>query len=92
MEGVGGVAGVLSSLDASDGAEEGGEAGRGSGKPQPSIPKSSVNFFTFIRSSVLTVGRVVDSERSMSDCGGSRRFDQSVSDWLRVHLDLLLSE
>lgn len=39
---------------------------------QPSIPKSSVNFFTFSRSSVLTVGRVVDSERNMSDCRGSR--------------------
>lgn len=66
-EGVAG--GVLSSLDASDGAEG---RWRGSLRPQPSIPKSSVNFFTFIRSSVLTVGRVVDRERSMSDCGGSR--------------------
>lgn len=37
---------------------------------QPSIPKSSVNFLTFSRSSVLTVGRVVDRERSMSDCRG----------------------
>lgn len=35
---------------------------------QPSIPKSSVNFLTLRRSSVLTVGRVVDRERSMSDC------------------------
>lgn len=34
--------------------------------PQPSIPKSSVNFFTLRRSSVLTVGRVVERERSMS--------------------------
>ena len=34
---------------------------------QPSIPKSSVNFVTFSRSSELTVGRVVDRERNMSD-------------------------
>lgn len=39
---------------------------------QPSIPKSSVNFLTFSRSSVLTVGRVVDRERNMSDCEGGR--------------------
>lgn len=50
-------------------------------KIYPSWPKSSVNFFTFRRSSALTVGRVVASERSMSDCsdtwetvkGGTRR-------------------
>lgn len=46
----------------------------GSVTPQPSIPKSSVNFLTFIRSSVLTVGRVVDRERSMSDCEREQRF------------------
>lgn len=40
------------------------------GASQPSIPKSSVNFLTFSRSSVLTVGRVVDRERNMSDCTG----------------------
>lgn len=39
---------------------------------QPSIPKSSVNFLTFSRSSVLTVGLVVDRERSMSDCKWKR--------------------
>lgn len=43
------------------------EVGRDSAA-QPSIPKSSVNFLTFRRSSVLTVGRVVERERSMSDC------------------------
>lgn len=48
--------------------------------PQPSCPKSSVNFFTLRRSSALTVGRVVASERSMSDCntGGWAR----GSDWV----------
>lgn len=34
---------------------------------QPSCPKSSVNFLTLNKSSVLTVGRVVDRDRSMSD-------------------------
>lgn len=59
----------------------GGRAGQGragwlggASVSQPSIPKSSVNFLTFSRSSVLTVGRVVDRERSMSDCKGSRDF------------------
>lgn len=33
---------------------------------QPSCPKSSVNFFTFSRSSAFTVGRVVARERSIS--------------------------
>lgn len=44
-----------------------GEVGRDAGT-QPSIPKSSVNFLTLSRSSVFTVGRVVDRDRSMSDC------------------------
>lgn len=46
---------------------------------QPSIPKSSVNFLTLRRSSVLTVGRVVDRERSMSDCKvGTRTHTQFI--------------
>lgn len=44
--------------------------GEATGASQPSIPKSSVNFLTFSRSSVLTVGRVVARERNMSDCRG----------------------
>lgn len=48
------------------------ETREGGGVSQPSIPKSSVNFFTFSRSSVLTVGRVVDKERSMSDWRGDK--------------------
>lgn len=40
--------------------------------PYPSCPKSSVNFFTFRRSSAFTVGRVVARERSMSDCNTGR--------------------
>lgn len=53
------------------GGTSSGEVGRGR-RTQPSIPKSSVNFLTFSRSSVLTVGRVVDRDRSMSDCKQSR--------------------
>lgn len=54
--------------DSSDGQRRGGV--KREGASQPSIPKSSVNFLTFSRSSVLTVGRVVDRERNMSDCRG----------------------
>lgn len=50
---------------------------------QPSIPKSSVNFLTFSRSSVLTVGRVVDRERSTSDCKDSR--DEEEMKMIIVH-------
>lgn len=64
------------------------EVGRGS-VAQPSIPKSSVNFLTFSRSSVLTVGRVVDRDRSMSDCKQKGPWDAA---WLwscLIYFDIL---
>ncbi len=69
---VGGPGCCWEQFDPSGGLGRGGARMGWGSVSQPSIPKSSVNFLTFSRSSVLTVGRVVDRERSMSDCKGGR--------------------